>query len=68
MKYTLVQFKSLAKRGKYTAICFTTFDSSMEAFQAGLAMHKKLTPPYAGFMVKDSQGNTIYRVRKGYEK
>lgn len=68
MSYTLIQFHAVGRKGRYEPIAFTTYDDLLTAFNEGMQMHKKLSSPYAGFVVKDSQGNTLHRVRKGFEK
>ena len=64
--YYLIQYIKTGKKSKYKPLTRTTYPTETAAFNAGMQMHRaiKSNGVYAGFMVKDQNGNTLHRVHK----
>lgn len=63
--YTLVHYKNSSIKGRYIKICSCRYVNKWDALADGKAIFDTTTDPnYAGFLIKDKDGNTICRRRK----
>lgn len=60
--YTLIHFKRTQIRGKYKELKVCKYADKWEAYRdAREVFDKTADPDYAGFMIKDKDGNTLTR-------
>lgn len=63
--YTLIHFKRTQIRGKYNELEICKYANKWIAYRDAREVFDKTTDPtYAGFMIKDKDGNTLVRQKR----
>lgn len=63
--YTLIHYARTSVKGKYKEICRNTYNNKWKAYDEGRAIFDMSQDPnYAGFIIKDKDGNTLTRQYK----
>lgn len=63
--FTLIHYKHTAVKGHYKATCRCTSENKWQAYTDGREIYDNTTDPeYAGFVIKDSEGKTVFRMIK----